>query len=178
MTMRLWLDRFAPEVVRVEDRVSREVEATRILLKHPRNPVHFTDLDGGEAVGNLWSTRDRLAAAMTTTKDKLLELLIDAQAHPIDANVVDLSEFAKHSTEDFELRDLPVAKLFPRDAGRYITAGVWVAERNGVRNLSFHRILLLGPKRASRESCPATSGTCTTTPWPAARNSGSPCASA
>jgi len=147
MAIRSWLDQLGPEVVRVGTRVRRELEATKILLQHPRNPVHFTDLDGGEAVGNLWSTRDRLAAAMNTTKDKLLELLMDAQAHPIDVNVVDHPEFAKHATEDFDLRDLPVPKLFPGDAGRYITAGVWVGERDAVRNLSFHRILLLGPKR-------------------------------
>ena len=147
MALREWLQRFSGDVTHVDTAVKREVEATHILLDHPRAPVHFTNLDGGQGVGNIWSTRDRVAAAMKTTKDKLLELLMDAQAHPIDANVVDHPEFAKHSTEDFDIQELPVPKLFPKDAGRYITAGVWVAERNGVRNLSFHRILLLGPKR-------------------------------
>ena len=147
MAIRPWLDRFGPDVVRVGERVRRELEATKLLLRHPRNPVHFSDLEGGEAVGNLWSTRERLATAMDTTADRLLGLLMDAQAHPIDANVVEHPDFAKHSSEDFDVRDLPVPKLFPGDAGRYITAGVWVAELGGARNLSFHRILLLGPKR-------------------------------
>src|SRR5207247_342407 len=44
---------------------------------------------------------------------------------------------------------LPIPKLFPKDAGRYVTAGVWVAERGGVRNLSFHRIQVLDRNRGA-----------------------------
>jgi len=68
MAIRPWLEKFSGDVVTVKERTSRELEATRLLQRHPRNPVHFTDLDGHEAVGNLWSTRERLAAAMGTTR--------------------------------------------------------------------------------------------------------------
>jgi UbiD family decarboxylase len=53
------------------------------------------------------------------------------------------------TTSDVDLQALPIPKLFPKDAGRYITAGVWVAEWQGVRNLSFHRILILGKDRGA-----------------------------
>ena len=149
MAMRQWLEKFSRDVVRVDEKTSRELECTRILLNHPTTPVHFTDLDGLEAAGNLWSTRERIAAALGIPTDQLLPKLMEAQAHPKDARVIDHADFLKHSTTDVDLHDLPIPKLFPKDAGRYITAGVWVAEWQGVRNLSFHRVLLLDKNRGA-----------------------------
>ncbi len=149
MAVREWLERFSDEVLRIEADTSREIEATRILVREPRRPVHFRSLDGAEAVGNLWSTRDRVAAALRTPNETLLGRLMEAQTHPMDTRLVDSAPFLRHSSTDVNLLDLPVPKLFPRDAGRYITAGVWVAEWKGVRNLSFHRILLLGKNRGA-----------------------------
>ncbi len=149
MAVREWLERFSDDVLRIEADTSREIEATRILVREPRRPVHFRSLDGAEAVGNLWSTRDRVAAALRTPNETLLGRLMEAQTHPMDTRLVDSAPFLRHSSTDVNLLDLPVPKLFPRDAGRYITAGVWVAEWKGVRNLSFHRILLLGKNRGA-----------------------------
>jgi len=149
MAVREWLERFPDDVLRIEADTSREIEATRILVREPRRPVHFRSLDGAEAVGNLWSTRDRVAAALRTPNETLLGRLMEAQTHPMDTRLVDSAPFLRHSSTDVNLLDLPVPKLFPRDAGRYITAGVWVAEWKGVRNLSFHRILLLGKNRGA-----------------------------
>ncbi len=149
MAMHQWLERFSGDVIRVEERTSRELECTRIVLNHPRNPVHFVDLDGFEAVGNLWSTRDRIAAALSIPREQLLPKLLEAQAHPKDTRLVERAEFLKNSSTDVDLLDSPAPKLFPKDAGRYITAGVWVAEWQGVRNLSFHRIQILDERRGA-----------------------------
>ncbi|TLZ64302.1 MAG: UbiD family decarboxylase [Methanobacteriota archaeon] len=147
MSVREWLERFSDEVVTIKERTSRELACTRTLLKHPRSPVHFTDLDGFEAAGNLWSTRDRLAAAMGTTKDALLGHLMEAMSGPKDFRVVPKAGFQANETTDVNLVDSPIPKLFPGDAGRYVTAGVWVAEWGGQRNLSFHRIQVSGANR-------------------------------
>src|SRR3989454_413604 len=149
MALRPWLDRFANETLTVRERVGRELEVTRRILAYPTTPVHFLNLDGAEAAANIWSTRDRVAASLNLAKDALLPKILDAQAHPKDARVVPTAEFTKEQTTDVDLRDLPIPKLFPKDAGRYVTAGVWVAEWQGVRNLSFHRILLLGKDRGA-----------------------------
>jgi UbiD family decarboxylase len=149
MALRSWLGSYEGDVVKISQRTRRDLECTKVLLEHPRRPVHFTDLDGGEAAGNLWSTRDRVAGSLSIPKHELLGKLLGAQAHPRDTRLVETAAFTKHETADVDLLDLPVPKLFPRDAGRYITAGVWVAERDGVRNLSFHRILLLSKDRGA-----------------------------
>src|SRR5438093_521393 len=139
MAIRDWLAAFSNDVVEVKEPVATDLEATRFLLRHPRQPVHLRNLQGGEAVGNLWSTRDRVATALRVSNADLLPKLMDAQAHPKDARVVARADFMRHETTDVDLRELPIPKLFPKDAGRYITAGVWVAEWEGARNLSFHR---------------------------------------
>jgi UbiD family decarboxylase len=147
MAVREWLERFRDEVVTVDARVSREIEVTRHLLAHPTVPVHFHDLDGFEAVGNLWSTRDRIARAMNLPREALIDAIGDAQRHPEDVTIVDRADFLANESADFDLLDSPVPKFYPGDAGRYITAGVWVAEWEGKRNLSFHRIWILDAKR-------------------------------
>src|SRR5438128_1264347 len=149
MAIREWLAAFSNDVVEVKEPVATDLEATRFLLQHPRQPVHFRSLQGGEAVGNLWSTRDRVAAALRVPNADLLPKLMDAQAHPKDAHIAARGDFMRHESTDVDLRELPIPKLFPKDAGRYITAGVWVAEWEGVRNLSFHRILVLGADRGA-----------------------------
>jgi len=149
MAIRPWLDRFADDTRVIKERVSRELDVTRHLLAHPRTPVHFTDLDGFEAVGNLWSTRERFAASIGLTKERLLPVLLEAQAHPKDTRLVDTAPFLANASTDVDLLDSPVPKLYPKDAGRYITAGVWVAEWEGVRNLSFHRIQVLDERRGA-----------------------------
>src|SRR2546428_10689196 len=149
MAIREWLAAFSTAVVEVREPVAADLEATRFLLQPPRQPVHLKDLHGGEAVGNLWSTRDRVATALRVLKLDLLPRLMDAQARPKDTRVVERADFMRHETTDVDLRDLPIPKLFPKDPGRYITHGQWVAEWEGGRNLSFHRILILGADRGA-----------------------------
>ena len=108
MAIRSWLDRFAADVVRVENPTSREIDCTRILLSHPRQPVHFAKLEGGEAVGNLWSTRDRVAASLGIPNEQLLPKLMEAQVRPTDARVVESAPFLAQSTTDVDLRSLPI----------------------------------------------------------------------
>ena len=154
MAVRDWLATFKDEVVAVEQRVSRDLEATEHLLRNPHNPVWFKDLDGYEAVGNLWSTRDRIASALKTDRRSLMLHILDAMRHPKDFEVTDKAGFLKNQSEDFDLRESPIPKYYPKDAGRYITSGVWVAEWEGKRNLSFHRTLILDDKRGTARIVP------------------------
>src|SRR5256712_10236321 len=149
MAIRPWLDRFAADVLRIENPTSREIECTRILLGHPRQPVHFAKLEGGEAVGNLWSTRDRVAASLAIPREQLLPKLMDAQVHPTDARIVENAPFLAQSTTDVDLRSLPIPKLFPRDAGRYVTAGGWGAAGDAARDPPFPPDLALDKNRGA-----------------------------
>src|SRR3989475_10148135 len=114
MAIRDWLAAFSNDVVEVKEPVATDLEATRFLLRHPRQPVHLRNLKGGEAVGNLWSTRDRVATALRVSNADLLPKLMDAQAHPKDARVVDRAVFIGQETAGDGLRELPIPKLVPK----------------------------------------------------------------
>lgn len=133
---------------RVERRaVALELEPTRLLRESPSTPILFENLGGGRAVGNLWGDRTRIARFLGTDRRGLMDRLLAAMDHPVPPQEVDSAPFLAHSTRDVELTALPIPKFYPGDAGRYITAGTVVAEGQGVRNLSYHRMLLLDETR-------------------------------
>ncbi|HUL39847.1 MAG TPA: UbiD family decarboxylase, partial [Methanomassiliicoccales archaeon] len=54
----------AKDALVVREPVDIEYQVTRILLENQGRVVRFMDLDGGEAVGNLYSTRERICTAL------------------------------------------------------------------------------------------------------------------
>lgn len=118
-------------------------EVTRILQKNQDVTVHFKNLNGGEAAGNLLSTREKMAKAMNVGVCDISELLDKAIAHPEPTLFTENPEFRYRCTEDVNLLSLPIPKYFPEDGGRYITAGVIIAEWEGKRNISFHRMMVM-----------------------------------
>src|SRR3989475_6785661 len=118
MAIRDWLAAFSNDVVEVKEPVATDLEATRFLLRHPRQLVHLRNLQGGEAVGNLWSTRDRVATALRVSNADLLPKLMDAQAHPKDARVGARADFMRPETTAVDLRGRPIPELFPKAPSR------------------------------------------------------------
>ncbi len=131
-----------PDVRVVKERVSWDLEVTRHLRAHPTDPVLFEDLSGHRAVGNLWAVRDRVGAALGVRRGDLIGVLLEAMHHPQGFEAAERPRFHR-SSADFDLRELPIPRWYPKEPGRYITSGVVVAEWQGKRNLSFHRMLLL-----------------------------------
>lgn len=130
--------------VRVIDRhVPCDIEPTKIMLEDQRRPVIFNDLNGAKAAGNLWSSRERVASALGLKKEKLTEALVDAMSIPRKPKEVADPEFRDNINDNFDLLKLPIPKYYPLDGGRYVTAGVAIAEYEGKKNISFHRLMLL-----------------------------------
>jgi UbiD family decarboxylase len=127
----------------VREPVKAEYEATRILLENQSRAVRFTNLNGGEAVGNLYSTREGVCASLGIETQELVPKLIRAAAKPVPPIEVKAPGFNDKVTEKVDLTKLPIPKFYPGDGGRYITAGVAVSEFEGKRNVSFHRLMLL-----------------------------------
>lgn len=119
---------------------SREV--TRKLLEDQSATVVFEDLNGGKAVGNLFSTREKAAAAMNIPRDGVVEHILQAIESPVPCRVVDDPEFRQVS-RDVDLMSLPIPQYYPEDGGRYITSGVIVVDYEGKKNVSFHRMMIM-----------------------------------
>ena len=135
------------EVRTIEREVSIELEATRMMLENPRAPIHFLNLDGCEAVANLWTERERIAGALRMGSWELMENFLRAMMEPLKPIEVENPPFMQNVLSSFDLRKLPIPRFFPGDGGRYITSAVAAAEFEGNRNLSFHRLMLMDERR-------------------------------
>lgn len=131
----------------IRETIPFEYEVTRILLENQSRAVRFIDLNGGEAVGNLYSTRGSVCAALGIEPQELVPKLLRANAKPMPPIEVRAPGFNDKVTEKVDLTKLPIPKFYPHDGGRYVTSGVAVSEFEGKRNVSFHRLMLLDKGR-------------------------------
>jgi UbiD family decarboxylase len=142
LSVRSLLDKFEDRIV-INGHVSRELELTRILSKEKTRPVVFENLDGFRAVGNLWSTRERIAMAMGVEPMDLTRKMMQAMDNPSPPQEIENAPFDKNVLTDFDLRESAIPKFYKSDGGRFVTAGVVVAEHDGIRNMSFHRLMVI-----------------------------------
>ncbi|AEH24091.1 UbiD family decarboxylase [Pyrococcus yayanosii] len=142
------IGRFKDELVVIEEPVSRELEITKFLLRYRDRPILFRDVEGWEVVGNLWSTRERIARFLNTDRRGLLFLLTDAIENPRTYRVVEDAPFLKN-VEKADLEALPVPKFYSKDGGRYFTSAMVIAKRDDFVNVSFHRMMVLDSERAA-----------------------------
>ncbi len=131
----------------IREPVQIEYEVTRILLENQGRVVRFTDLNGSEAVGNLYSTRESVCAALGIETQELVPKMLRANARPLPPVEARAPGFNDTVTEKVDLTKLPIPKFYPKDGGRYVTSGVALSEFEGKRNVSFHRLMLLDKDR-------------------------------
>lgn len=131
----------------VKEKVDPDTQrATGILMEDQGRTVLFSSLNGKEAVGNLFSTREKIAAAMGIRPDGITDLLSKALDSPAPVREVKDPAF-RHASAKPDLMKLPICKYFPEDGGRYVSSGVIIAECGGKRNASFHRMMVMGKDR-------------------------------
>jgi UbiD family decarboxylase len=140
------MEQFEDTVV-IKGRVSRDLEITKYLLKAEDAPVLFENLDSHRAVGNLWATRERIAKAMGTSPGQLSARMMEAMNSPSAPQEVETAPFDQNVLEEFDLRQSAIPKFYPGDGGRYVTAGVVITEFDDVRNMSFHRLMVVGERK-------------------------------
>ncbi|NLL95050.1 MAG: UbiD family decarboxylase [Thermoplasmatales archaeon] len=121
-------------------------DASRAMAEDQGRTVFFESLNGRKAVGNLFSTREKIAAALGVEPSDFMAMFSDAIDNPVPTKVAKDAPFRKNVLEK-DLTKLPICKYYPGDRGRYIASGVVVAERDGKRNVSFHRMLIAGKDR-------------------------------
>lgn len=142
------------ETISVRGHISRELELTKVLYKEKTTPVLFENLDGHTAVGNLWSTRERIAQAMGVTPMELAKKMMQAMDSPSAPQEIETAPFDKNVLTDFDLRESAIPKFYETDGGRFVTAGVVIAEHEGIKNMSFHRLMLIGENKFAMRVVP------------------------
>lgn len=97
--------------------------------------------------------RQSLCRALGITPSELMELMLKSMAEPSEPQLVSQSR-ALENTMPVDLEALPIPWHHPEDGGRYMSASIVIAEYNGVRNVSFHRQLILDSNRLAARLVP------------------------
>jgi 2,5-furandicarboxylate decarboxylase 1 len=131
--------------------VSPEIEMAAVMATMDERPVRFERVAGSpySVVGGLCSSRELVAAALSTTEDELLPTMVKALRRPAPNTVVSDGPCREVVERTVDLRTLPAMRYLPRDGGRYIPSAVAVVRdpQAGVQNACFHRLMVLDRHR-------------------------------
>jgi len=149
MSIRYFIEKFKDETKVIKEKVDKKLEVSKILLENMEKIVLFENLSGYKAVGNIWSTRERIAKSFGIRKEDIMKKLLESMKNPEPPEIVANAPFFEniHEKGKFDLRKLPIPTYYPQDAGPYITSGVVIAEDGKKRNMSFHRLLVLNENK-------------------------------
>ncbi|MGN1321120.1 MAG: UbiD family decarboxylase [Methanosphaera sp.] len=142
------MDEIKEDIIEITDEVSTDYEITSILKKHPTDTLIFTNVKDSDMniISGICNTRKKIANSINTTVDKITENIIRATNNPTPIDdIKDIKEVYANN-EDADLSKIPILKHYPKDKGKYITAGVVIAKDpdNGQVNASIHRMLVNG----------------------------------
>src|SRR3984885_10467712 len=147
----------AVEFHRIREPVALDYEISAIAMEMDRlkrSPVLlFENVEGSKfpVLANLFASRANFAAALGKDADSLIEELAKRNDQTVEPVLCDRGpvQDVVHKGEAADLGTLPIMLHFAQDAGRYITNAVVIAKdpETGVRNASFHRMQVKGPRR-------------------------------
>ena len=158
--LRSFLSRFEAEhpgkVVYIKDEVDLDYDTTAITFeyeKHGSPILIFENVKGSRfpVIMNLFGARDRFAAALGVTEDKLLDRWANNDVIPVAPKFLETGPILDVVLRgaDVDLNYLPIMRHFIQDGGSYLTNAMFIAKdpETGVRNASFHRLQVNGKNR-------------------------------
>jgi len=129
-------------VVDVKEPCSVDMQAPKMAAATDK-VLFFQNCGGSRAVMNLTANRQALAVALGIDEHRMVQKLADAK---FDGKIVNAGTLPM---EKPNLSRFPVMHHFPKDAGKYITAGTVFSQWDGVANASIHRMLVLDTHRVA-----------------------------
>lgn len=139
------------QLKRVNKKVSTEYEIAAELLKSEK-AVIFENIENHSTrvAGNIYGSRERISMSLGIEKEQLIEKMQKALSKPQKPEEVEEGAVQEETEDKIELKSLPILKHFEKDGGPYTTASILVTkDSSGKRNLSFHRMMLIGKDQFS-----------------------------
>jgi 4-hydroxy-3-polyprenylbenzoate decarboxylase len=151
MKLRDFISRLESEkkIMHINREVSTNQEAAAYLKKYDGVPLIFENAKTQEGkgmpiVGNLLSSVELIEEGMQINKGQFISRMIEALGKPGHVEKVANSDYEYF---DPDLSLIPILMHYPLDQGPYITSAVVFSNRNGVKNMSFHRLTPIGKDR-------------------------------
>jgi 2,5-furandicarboxylate decarboxylase 1 len=135
------------ELTRITKQVSTEYEVASIIEALGEKPVFFEFVKESTfpVIGGLISSKDLIAKAIGSPRDRLLPVLSRAIERPIAPTVLAKGECQEVIEKNVDLAKLPIMRYTEKDGGKYIPSAVSILKdpQTGTRNMCFHRLMLL-----------------------------------
>lgn len=152
--LRSFLDRLrsSGQLTVIDETVDPDGQVGAALsLTEAGGALQFSSVAGSDLsiVGNVASTRERLAAALGVAPSGIAAALAHAIDHPVPVAVHPTGP-CRQVRVDGGLAGLPIPTFFRRETGAYVTAGVVMARDvvTGRGNLSFARLKVIDDRHA------------------------------
>jgi UbiD family decarboxylase len=129
-------------VIDVDEPCSVDMQAAQMASTTDKL-LFFHDVGGARAVMNVTADRHALCLALGIDEREIVQKLAGAM---YEGTVAESGMLAMKKPDLF---CIPVMHHFPKDAGKYITAGIVFAQYGGVQNASIHRMLVLDKRRVA-----------------------------
>jgi UbiD family decarboxylase len=130
------------EVADIEADTSLDYEAPKMAARTEKL-LFFHRIGGARAVMNVTATRRALSVALGIEEREIVKRLAGSgfSGAVIDDGILSMGKA--------DLSRIPVMRHFPKDAGKYLTAGIVFSCYNGIENASIHRMLVLDGHRVA-----------------------------
>jgi 2,5-furandicarboxylate decarboxylase 1 len=138
------------ELTRISKEVSTEFEMAGLIEALGEKPVFFEKVRESNipVVAGLVSSKEIIARALNVKKVLLLSTLTSALENPLQPQVVAKGECQEVVEKEVDLTKLPIMRYTEKDGGKYIASAVSIVRDPELgRNMSFHRLMLIGKKR-------------------------------
>jgi len=134
--------------VHVEEELKHDEVVEFLKSRNLLDSPVLLNVEGKKVAKNLVSSRQMLGKYLGVDAYSIARELSKIEDREAEIRVEQFSSLGMNKVE-VNLKELPVVKYFPRDGGRYITAGIVIARRNEIFNASIHRMLLLDERRVA-----------------------------
>ncbi len=135
------------ELTRITKPISTEYEIASVIDALGEKPVFFEKVKDSSmpVVAGLISSKDLIARAIGTTKDKLLPILSAAIEKPVVPKLVTKAECQEVVEKNVDLTKLPIMRYTEKDGGKYIPSAVAIVRdpETKNRNMCFHRLMFI-----------------------------------
>lgn len=128
-------------------RKTSDIEGPALLFEN------IKDYPGWRVLGGLFATRKLVALGLGVPQEKMLERYLTLEDRRIEPELVangPVKEI-KWTGSQIDLAKIPIVTHAAKDCGPYVTIGVQIGKdpESGARNMSIHRMLVLGKDRLS-----------------------------
>jgi len=146
----LQLAKASEKLVTVEEEADRHLEIAAMAARLDGRPLLFKNVHGYDipVVIGVCGDRELMARSLGVERVALLSTLTRALEHPEPPPLVTDAPCQQVVERDVDLNRIPILTHLPGDGGPYVTSGVAIVkDRDFGRNMSFHRLMQIGPNR-------------------------------